>query len=227
MAHPLVPPLSISPSQDTEESLVCFTFDKRRLEGDPTLAGPDAHLIDVEGGLAPNVKYNKGWQYVKKETQSVRANKPGLKATSAGAELELQILPFHQSFERANSHATNSSFLGVGIDVPLGEIKVALRHLVSYERQGVANLTCFDGCTCGEQLINAHEGSRKESIDSLYEFVVRIVAIPPSCSLRVRIIDASASGGFEFKITRLVVSHTQPSRGVDSALDRGRSSLEK
>ena len=49
----LPPPLVVS--DEIEISLACFTFDKARLEGDPQLAAPDAHMVDAEGGLAPNI----------------------------------------------------------------------------------------------------------------------------------------------------------------------------
>ena len=48
LQRPLPPALTMQ--QDSETSLACFTFDEKRLRGDPSLNAPDAHMVDVEGG---------------------------------------------------------------------------------------------------------------------------------------------------------------------------------
>ena len=183
-------------ADDAQVSIACFTFDKDRLDGHPRLSGPDAHIVDAEGGLAPNIISRRGWQFVRKVASSARANKPGLQATTAGALVELRVWPLEWNIA------------GKGVSRPaqvtdLRAITLTLRYLVSYERQGIAVITCKDGCTCATQRLDAHRPVVRESVDYMHEFNATLTQ--RSCVLCVEVAADSTSGGHEFKITRLVV----------------------
>ena len=127
--------------------------------------------------LAPNLVHNHGWRFVSKVQSSARANKPGLLASEAGASLVLKLLPVEFNIAgQPNSAPTTSSVASVAsvasvdgtpsADVrppPLAKvaskIKVSLRYLVSYARQGIAQISCTSGCTCDSKRVNAHDGS--------------------------------------------------------------------
>ena len=243
----LPPPLVVPASEDGDVTLACFTFDEARLSGDPQLNAPDSHMIDAEGGLAPHILTNNGWRYVRRVAASARANKPGLLATSASAVLELRVLPLERNIAgkavakgtgasastaawvdtvtraRARASASNARSLpGVR------DIWLAMRHLVSYERQGRALVSCTGGCLCNAHTIDAHRPSPRESVEIVHEFRARVtveshsinataeaseeaggvrdVGGGGSCVLRVEVLSETSSSGHEFKLTRLVVN---------------------
>ena len=222
----LPPPLVVSAEGDGDVSLACFTFDAARLTGDPKLNAPDAHMIDAEGGLSPHVLTNRGWQYVRKVRASARANKPGLLAVSAGAILELRVLPLERNIAgKAVAHHAR-------VSLTPRTIWMRLRYLVSYERHGTVRVTCTDGCTCAEHTLNAHQPARRESVEMVDEFSASI-ALPTSgkasvdaadrggagsCALRLEVLRESTSAGHEFKITRLVVNAMRAAKRPRAAL---------
>jgi hypothetical protein len=239
----LPPPLVVPAGTDGDYSLACFTFDQARLAGDPKLNAPDSHMIDAEGGLSPHVLTNVGWQYVHKVAASARANKPGLLAVSAGALLELKILPLERNI--AGKAVARHARVGVTPRT----IWLRLRYLVSYERHGTARVSCTGGCSCAEHALNAHQPAKRESVDMVDEFSAS-VTLPQSddakasegrsagseahgkasaseaadgdgvgsCVLRLEVLKESTSGGHEFKITRLVVNAMRAAKRRRAAL---------
>ena len=104
-------------------------------------------------------------------------------------------------------------------DAHASVIKLSLEYLVSYEKMGVARLTCTTGCSCAPQRINAHQVGdvRNVSIFAQYEFNVTrtlgelrgpgsTLAMTHDCELQLRILEQSSSGGHKFKVRSIIVS---------------------
>ena len=60
---------------------------------------------------------------------------------------------------------------------------------------------------------------RQESVDHMLELMAHVSSHSPTCSLRLTILNQTTSGGFEFKISRLVVSKMSASERTPAALE--------
>lgn len=197
-------PAPLAAPADAERSLACFTFDQPRFTG-ARESGSASHIVDAEGGLAPVIERNTGWEFIANESRSARANKPGLQATEAGAELELRVLPVTTTVAGQPK--------GFQLDVR-GNVTVGVRYLTSYEGMGAAELRCADGCSCATRTLTAHQPKRRESVDRVEEVAVALDGGGGGarCAVALRTVDLSAAGGASrFKLTRLTVAeHFSP-----------------
>ena len=182
--------------------VACYSFDRGRLGG--TSALHERALVDSAGGMPPFVLQNDGWSFVFHEPRSNSTFKPGLLARYAGAVLRVRILPADVDVAGA-PHARQPL-------EPRARYIVALHHLISYEHQGRALVTCVEDCACQPQTIEGHRSSPRVSVLREHRFEVQMHAAwrdrdaSATCALRVEVLQTSLSGEHEFKLARLVIS---------------------
>ena len=82
---------------------------------------------------------------------------------------------------------------------------IGLVHLVSYEHMGAAVVRCIGGCSCDDQVIDAHlrdaSNGGRASIFQRFDFQATITTF---CSLEVRVLNWTSSGEHKFKIVRVI-----------------------
>jgi hypothetical protein len=82
---------------------------------------------------------------------------------------------------------------------------IGLVHLVSYEHMGAAVVRCIAGCSCDDQVIDAHlrdpSNGGRASIFQRFDFQATITTF---CSLEVRVLNWTSSGEHKFKIVRVI-----------------------
>ena len=170
----------------------------------------------------PRLTRRDGWEFVQWENRSANPHKPGLLATTAGAVVDLQVLPVRSAQRLPGGTASESGEVGsdeseTGGDRGGGDgeqvwsqMDVCLRYLVSYAHQGTARVSCRDGCGCAAHVINAHRPAFRESVQEEDAFRVEMApplasGAPARCTLRVEVLPSSASGEHELKLYGLTL----------------------
>jgi hypothetical protein len=85
-----------------------------------------------------------------------------------------------------------------------------IMYLKSYEHMGTARVSCATGCACSPLVLDAHETTRRDSLETVAP-PLHVHGQPhATCVLRVRLLPETSSGEHKFKLTALIVTPPQP-----------------
>ena len=137
------------------------------------------------------------WFYCSSTLGANPKRDPGVVALAPGATLDLPI----------DTRLVRGGGGGSGGEDESARMRVGLKYLASYEHMGTARVECARGCTCEPTTIDAHRspGPGERPISLALEHSIVVVGALAECTLRVRVLDATASGGHKFKLTQVSV----------------------
>ena len=127
--------------------------------------------------------------------------KPGFTAWDAAAVAELRLSLSGELQRTQHRDGDGEADHGVA-----GVLK--LRYMTSYEAMGIARVSCVGGCVCDAEDIDAHRGaSHSQRSVSVWESrEVRLRLQAAHCTLRLRVLPRTSSGGHKFKLGALRVA---------------------
>ena len=187
---------------------------------------PSFHAQEKAPFLAPRVVHNStpanvvpggpdggtwGWHHTQHPIHGdVTKLKPGLVATAAGSVIGLAIDTVYRNKDDIDVGGGGGGGGGGhhhhrahDADADADAL-VKIFYLTSYERMGMARVSCEDGCTCRPRTLDGH-AARHESV----VHVARMgVSQSENCTLRVEIVAETRDpkGGHKFKIFQINVT---------------------
>ena len=192
----------------------------------PELSCPNFHAQEKAPFLAPRVVYNStpadivpggpdggiwGWHHTQHPIHGdVSKFKPGLVTTAAGAVIGLAI---DTAYGKDDGDIVGGGEGGEGEGYHgnrAGDALVKIFYLTSYERMGMARVSCEGGCECRPRTLDGHT-VRRESV----VHVARMgVSQSENCTLRVEIAAETRDpkGGHKFKIFQINVTPPSSAR---------------
>ena len=141
------------------------------------------YTADGFKGLATGAE---GFEWRDEARKDARQPKLGFIATEPGSALTLRL---------------DTSALKPPSNPDWGTV-VKLGHLKSYEKMGVGDVTCVQGCKCEPTQFNGHHEVHNSQVHH-HSFVIELGG--DECVLRVAVADATSSGEHKVKVTGVIV----------------------
>ena len=144
----------------------------------------------------------------------LRKRSPGAMALVPGATLDLPVDTELAVFSASTASLGASASASAGASAsaaaatpPSSRMQMQMQYLTAPSGMGIVSVRCVvhTGCACAVQRIDAHQPNASlAGTIATHTFEVRGGAV--ACVLRVRILDATSSGSYGFKVRQLTIT---------------------